>query len=86
MAAPEPAAPRQESSTRFLFTPEEIEAAAQAAVAEAVADHLAAGFPVFSCGLGEDAGKLFMDLPDGRRFEYRKRLDGTREIIREVAE
>jgi hypothetical protein len=50
-----------------------------------VAAHLAAGRPVFSCGLGEDAGKLFMDTPDGRRYEYRRRSDGTREIIREVA-
>jgi hypothetical protein len=85
MAVPEPAAPRRESSRRYLFTPEEIEAA-QAAVAEAVADHLAAGRPVFYGGSGENAGKLFMLLPDGRRFEYRRRPDGSREIIREVQE
>ena len=63
----------------------EIMALARAAVQDAVAEHLAAGFPVFSCGIGEAAEKLFMLMPDGRRFEYRMREDGTREIIRELA-
>jgi len=51
----------------------------------AVAEQLAAGRPVFSCGtMGDEAGKLFIRTPDGRRFEYRLCPDGSREIVREV--
>ena len=56
----------------------------RAGVQAEVAAQLAAGHPVFSCGLGADTGKLFMDMPDGRRFEYQVRADGTRDIVREV--
>lgn len=58
----------------------------QAGAQRAVADHLAAGHPVYYGGTGPDAGKLFMQTPDGRRFEYRMREDGTREVIREIVE
>ncbi len=51
-----------------------------------VAEHLAAGRPVYYGGVGADASKLFVHMPDGRRFEYRVREDRTREIVREVFE
>lgn len=52
----------------------------------AVAEQLAAGRPVFSRGtMGDEAGKLFIRNPDGRRFEYRLCPDGSREIVREVS-
>ncbi len=54
------------------------------AAQQAVAAHLAAGRPVYYGGEGDEAGKLFMRLPDGRRFEYRLRVGGTPEIVREV--
>ncbi len=56
----------------------------QAGAQRAVADHLAAGHPVYYGGTGPEAGKLFMQKPDGRHFEYRMREDGTREIVREI--
>lgn len=44
-----------------------------------------AGRTLYSCGsLGDDAGKLFMHTPEGRRFEYRILTDGSREIVREL--
>lgn len=49
-----------------------------------IAAQLAAGHTIYSCGTGDEAGKLFMHTPDGRRFEYRLRADGTREIVREL--
>ena len=54
-------------------------------VRQEIATHLSSGQPIYYCGLGEDAGKLFMRLPDGRRVEYRLAEDGTREIVRDVA-
>ena len=48
----------------------------------AVAEQLAAGLSVYSCGTGAETGKLFVRLPNGRRFEYRVLPDGTEEIIR----
>jgi hypothetical protein len=44
----------------------------------------AAGTILYSCGTGADSGRLFLQRPDGRRFEYRLRDDGSEEIIREV--
>jgi hypothetical protein len=51
-----------------------------------VATHLSTGHPVFSCGLGDETGHLFMRLPDGRRLEYRVAADGTREIVHDATE
>lgn len=52
-----------------------------------LASQRAAGTTTYYCGTtGEDAGKLFMHTPDDRRFEYRVRQDGAREIVREVVE
>lgn len=53
-------------------------------VRQEIATHLSSGQPIYYCGLGDDTGKLFMRLPDGRRFEYRLANDGTRVIIRDV--
>lgn len=47
------------------------------AVQEDVAMHLATGDPVFSCGLGDETGKLFMHSADGRRIEVRRRSNGS---------
>jgi hypothetical protein len=49
-----------------------------------VAAQLAAGHTIYYCGTGDEAGKLFMHTPDDRRFEYRIRADGTREIVHEL--
>ena len=44
-----------------------------------------AGRTLYYCGTsGDDAGKLFMHTPEGRRFEYRTLPDGSREIVREL--
>jgi hypothetical protein len=68
----------------LLANTPEIERRFREQVRREVAAHLAAGRPVFYGGLGEDAGKLFMLMPDGQRYEYRLRDDGTREIVREL--
>lgn len=49
-----------------------------------LAAHLAAGYPVYSGGTGPEAGMLIVRMPDGHRYEYRVREDGTREIGREL--
>ena len=49
-----------------------------------VAAQLAAGQTIYYCGTGDEAGRLFMHTPDDRRFEYRIRADGTRELVREL--
>jgi hypothetical protein len=54
------------------------------AAQQAIAAHLAAGRPVYYGGSGAESGRLFMRLPDGRRFEYSLRMDGMPEIVREV--
>ena len=51
------------------------------AVQEDVAAHLTAGDPVFSCGLGDETGKLFMHTPDGHRIEVGRRSNGSYERI-----
>lgn len=68
----------------LLANTPEIERRFREQVRREVAAHLAAGHPVFYGGLGDEAGKIFMHTPDGRRFEYRLRDDGTREIVREL--
>ena len=67
------------------FNHEELACLFRAAVQEAVAAHLAAGDPVFSCGLGEEIGRLFMHTPAGDRFEVRRGSDGSYERLHEVA-
>jgi hypothetical protein len=49
-----------------------------------LAAQLAAGYPVYSGGIGQEAGMLIVHLPDGRLCEYRVREDGTHEIVREL--
>lgn len=49
-----------------------------------LAAHLAAGYPVYSGGTGPEAGMLIVRMPDGRRYEFRGREDGTDEIVREL--
>ena len=51
---------------------------------ELVCLFLTAGNPVFSCGLGDEAGKLFMHTPDGHRFEVRLGSDGSYERLAEA--
>lgn len=67
-----------------VLKPRDVERRFQEAVREAVAAHLAAGRPVYYGGQGPDEGRLYMRLPDGRRFEYVRRADGSRDIVREV--
>lgn len=67
------------------LTDEELDAIVRAAVERAVERQLAAGYPVYSSGIGADADKLYMDLPDGRRFQYDVDGDGRPVIIREIA-
>jgi len=79
----------QQSRGRWATTPtgddnldvDEITRLFQEGAREVVAAHLAAGRPVY---YGDDNGKLFMWMPDGRRFEYRRWVDGSPEIVREV--
>lgn len=52
----------------------------QAGVKEEIAQHKAAGRPIFY----SREGVSIMELADGRCFEYRRWHDGTREIFREV--
>lgn len=56
----------------------------RAQVRHDISAQIAAGYTIYSCGTGDQAGQLFMHTPDGRRFEYRLRADGTREIVREL--
>lgn len=49
-----------------------------------IAAHLAAGQPVYYGGVGDEAGKVFQHLPDGRRFEVRVLDDGSVERLRQV--
>jgi len=53
-------------------------------VRRAVALQLAHGHPIHYGGSGDDAGRLFMRTPDGRRFEYRVCENGTHEVLREL--
>jgi hypothetical protein len=49
-----------------------------------LAMQLSSGHPIYYGGTGAEAGKLFVHLPDGRRFEYRITESGVREMIREL--
>ncbi len=53
-------------------------------IRRAVARQLAHGQSIHYGGSGDDAGRLFMRTPDGRRFEYRVCDDGTHEVLREL--
>lgn len=44
---------------------------------------LAAGRPVYFSGIGPEAHKLYLHLPNGRCFQYRVAADGQREIVGE---
>ncbi len=70
----------------FARSGKDIERLFREQVQRDIAEHLAAGRPVYYGGVGADAGKLFVQMPDGRHFEYRVREDYTREIVREVFE
>lgn len=70
----------------FVKSGKEIERLFREQVQRDIAEHLAAGRPVYYGGIGAEANKLFVHMPDGRRFEYRVREDRTREIMREVFE
>ena len=70
----------------FMADPDEMMRLFREGVQREIAEQLAAGHTVYYGGIGDDAGKLFMHTPDGRRFEYRMREDGTREVIREIVE
>lgn len=67
-----------DTKSEFLQWAEELEQLAQAGLKQEIATHKANGRPIF---YSRD-GVLIMELADGRCFEYRRREDGTREIIR----
>jgi len=46
-------------------------------------EQLDAGYPIYYGGAGLDSGKLFMETPERRRYEYVVHPDGTHEIVRE---
>jgi len=59
--------------------------AALSAIREDLDAQRRAGRTLYSCGTsGDDAGKLFMHTPEGRRSEYRILPDGSREFVREL--
>jgi len=64
----------------FRFGAEDLERIAQAGVTEEIAQHKAAGHPIFY----SRNGVPIMELANGHCFEYRRLEDGTREIVREV--
>lgn len=72
------------SSGDFAASRDELVRLFQGEVRRETATQLAAGRIVYYCGTGDEAGKLFMHTPDGRRFEYRVYPDGTHEIVREL--
>jgi len=74
------------AAARHHLDHEELARLFRAAVQEAVAAHLAAGSPVFSCGLGEETGKVFMHTPDGRRFEVRRGSDGSYDRLADASQ
>lgn len=69
----------------FATGREELARAFREEAQRVVDEHLTAGRVVYGCGIGDDADRLFMLTPDGKRYEYRIRPDGTREIVRELA-
>lgn len=69
-----------EMKSEFSQWTKELERLAQAGVTEEIAQHKAAGRPIFY----SRKGVTIMELANGRCFEYRHLEDGTREIIREV--
>ena len=72
--------PHIETDSEFVQWAKKLEQLAQAGVREEIAQHKAAGRPIFY----SRQGVPIMELADGRCFEYRRLEDGTREIVREV--
>jgi hypothetical protein len=69
-----------ETKSEFPQWTKELEQLARVGVREEIAQHKAAGRPIFY----SKQGVPIVELADGRCFEYRHLKDGTREIIREV--
>jgi hypothetical protein len=72
--------PPTDTNSEFSRWTQELEQLAQAGVKQEIAQHKAAGRPIFY----SKQGVPIMELADGCCFEYRHLEDGTREIIREV--
>lgn len=68
------------ADNEFLQWTKKLEQLAQSGVREEIAQHKAAGRPIFY----SRHGVPIMELADGRCFEYRHLEDGKSEIIREV--
>ena len=68
----------------FVTRRSELLRVASAGVQRIVAAQSQAGYPTYYSGTGDQADRLFMHLPDGRRCEYRVHADGVREIVRDV--
>jgi hypothetical protein len=64
---------------------DELEALFRSAAEQQVARQLVAGYPVYSSGIGPDADKLYMEMPDGRCFQYELGPDGQPMLLRELA-
>lgn len=58
--------------------------AASEGVQRIVALQREAGHPTYYSGVGDQSDRLYMHLPDGRRYEYRVHADGVREIVCDV--
>jgi hypothetical protein len=69
----------------FVARRAELMRCVQEGVERRVAAQLAAGYPVFSSGLRDEADRLFMRTPDGVLHEYRMCADGTREVVRDLS-
>ena len=69
-----------DTNSEFSRWTQELEQLAQAGVKQEIAQHKAAGRPIFY----SKQGVPIMELADGRYFEYRHLENGKSEIIREV--
>ena len=69
-----------DTDNEFSQWTKKLEQLAQAGLKQEIAQHQAAGRPIFY----SRQGVPIMEIPDGRCFEYRRVEDGTREIIREI--
>ncbi len=69
----------------LLVSRDELMRRFRAGVRRDVAMQLSAGYPVYSGGVGDEAGLLVVHLPDGHTWAYRVREDGTHDLVRELA-